>query len=169
MESVGAQSSVVATVASIFRAFKQPRPATYLGPTNVDLTARETTPTSISALAARLVGELIAKAGDDSSELRAPSIRLSARLCAVAKCLEEDALPTSNNSVLLRLDEELLYEIERVVTVRLSAPTDPLSLISGLTQSDASSGPNCRNNSRPGQSRKSEHAFAPQSTAKGPN
>lgn len=168
MEPAGAQLSVVSTVASILRAVKQPRLATYVDPTSVDLTAQKTTPTSISALAARLVGEFIAKAGDDSSELRAPSIRLSARLCAVAKCLEQDALPTSTNSVLLRLEEELLSEIERVATVCLSAPTHPLSCISGPT-SDASSGPNCRSNSRPGQPRKSEHAFEPQSTAIDPN
>jgi hypothetical protein len=115
MEPSGAQLSVVSTVARLFRSFTQPRPATHGDPTNIDLTAQRT---NISALAARLVGELIAEAGDDSGELRSPSIPLSARLCAVAKCLEEDALPISN-STLLRLDEELLHEIERIVTVCL--------------------------------------------------
>ncbi|KAK0738076.1 hypothetical protein B0T18DRAFT_421203 [Schizothecium vesticola] len=112
MEPLGAQLSVVSTVARLLRAFKQPRPATYEDPTNVDLTAQRT---NISALAARLVGELIAEAGDDSGELRALSISLSARLCAVAKCLEDVTLPLSNGA-LLRLDEEILHEIERVVT-----------------------------------------------------
>jgi hypothetical protein len=118
MEPLGAQLSVVPTVTRLLRAFKQRRPATYEDPANVDLTAQRT---NISALAARLVGELIAEAGDDSGELRAPSIPLSARLCAVAKCLEDDALLLSNGA-LLRLDEEILHEIERVVTVCFGVP-----------------------------------------------
>ncbi|KAK0627616.1 peptidase S8/S53 domain-containing protein [Immersiella caudata] len=77
--------------------------------------ANERTAATLASSAA-LIGERVASVGDANSKVRGASIPLSARLCAAAKCLRDGETVATLATGVQTLNEELLHELERIVT-----------------------------------------------------